>query len=101
MKNSSLKFWEFLEEQVHNFVPTALLIVVESEGSSPGRVGFKMAVNDKKEMSGSIGGGIMEVKIVEKVYKALQDSKLKTHLIRQQHNKDSPVNQSDTIPQSV
>ncbi|MBK9025732.1 MAG: XdhC family protein [Saprospiraceae bacterium] len=49
MKNSSLKFWEFLEEQVHNFVPTALLIVVESEGSSPGRVGFKMAVNDKKK----------------------------------------------------
>ena len=97
MKNSSLMLWEFLEEQVHNFVPTALLIVVESEGSSPGRVGFKMAVNDKKEMSGSIGGGIMEVKIVEKVYKALKFSKLKTHLIRQQHNKDSPVNQSGMI----
>lgn len=40
-----------------------LLIVAESSGSSPGRQGFKMAVA-ADELSGSIGGGIMEINLV-------------------------------------
>jgi xanthine dehydrogenase accessory factor len=43
----------------------ALLYVVESNGSSPGRQGFKMAVSKSGELLGSIGGGIMEHKLVE------------------------------------
>ena len=41
-----------------------LLVVAESSGSSPGRQGFKMAVT-ADEMCGSIGGGVMEVNLVE------------------------------------
>ena len=40
-----------------------LLVVAESSGSSPGRRGFKMAVT-ADELMGSIGGGIMEVNLV-------------------------------------
>jgi len=40
-----------------------LLVVAESTGSSPGRQGFKMAVA-ADALEGSIGGGIMEVNLV-------------------------------------
>ena len=42
-----------------------LLVVAESSGSSPGRQGYKMAVGADGELCGSIGGGIMEVNLVE------------------------------------
>ena len=42
-----------------------LLVVAESSGSSPGRAGYKMAVAADGELCGSIGGGVMEVDLVE------------------------------------
>lgn len=42
-----------------------LLVVAESSGSSPGRQGYKMAVGENGELSGSIGGGVMEVNLVD------------------------------------
>ena len=43
-----------------------LLVVAESTGSSPGRAGYKMAVAADGELCGSIGGGVMEVNLVER-----------------------------------
>ena len=42
-----------------------LLVVATSSGSSPGRQGYKMAVGADGKLSGSIGGGVMEVNLVE------------------------------------
>ena len=42
-----------------------LLVVAESTGSSPGRQGYKMAIAVDGELSGSIGGGVMEVNLVD------------------------------------
>lgn len=42
-----------------------LLSVADSSGSSPGRAGYKMAVASDGELCGSIGGGVMEVNLVE------------------------------------
>jgi len=42
-----------------------LLVVATSSGSSPGRPGYKMAVAEDGELTGSIGGGVMEVNLVE------------------------------------
>lgn len=47
-----------------------LLIVAESSGSSPGRQGFKMAVAGD-ELCGSIGGGVMEVNLVNRARETL------------------------------
>lgn len=74
-----------------------LLVVAESSGSSPGRVGFKMAVAEDGTLSGSIGGGVMEVTLVEfaqgkrKKVKGKNNSKFKiqdSRLIEQVHRKD-------------
>lgn len=72
-----------------------LLIVTESSGSSPGRQGFKMAVS-QDDISGSIGGGIMEVKMVEHAKKLLhaEEESLIKHQI---HRKDVAYDQSGMI----
>lgn len=54
---------------VHDFLErtksVTLLVVAESSGSSPGRAGYKMAVAADGDLFGSIGGGVMEVNLVE------------------------------------
>lgn len=50
-----------------------LLVVAESSGSSPGRQGYKMAVGADGEICGSIGGGVMEVNLVEQSRKLLSE----------------------------
>ncbi len=74
-----------------------LLFVVESIGSSPGRKGFKMAVADDDNFCGTIGGGIMEFKLVEKAKSLLQQSSNKIFLQEQFHDKEQSKNQSGMI----
>jgi len=61
---NKVDFWGKVLAILRAGEPCALLCVVESVGSSPGRAGFKMAVTSKA-MHGSIGGGSMEHKLVE------------------------------------
>lgn len=58
-------FWRRIQGILAADRRCALLCVVESTGSSPGRKGFKMAVAEDGAMFGSIGGGRMEHKLVE------------------------------------
>ena len=51
-----------------------LLVVAESSGSSPGRQGYKMAIGENGELVGSIGGGVMEVNLVEESRLLLLDA---------------------------
>ena len=75
-----------------------LLYVLESKGSSPGRTGFFMAVNAMGQMSGSIGGGIMEHKFAEMAKDLLQVEKGESPGLRKQvHDKASAVDQSGMI----
>lgn len=80
-------------------MPVMLLYVLESNGSSPGRQGFFMAVTADGRMQGSIGGGIMEQKLVEKARSNLQSamSNGQGEIIKQIHNKGAAKNQSGMI----
>jgi len=53
-------FWEAVHGELQAGEPLMLLLVVESQGSSPGRPGFKMAVTASGRVLGTIGGGLME-----------------------------------------
>lgn len=57
--------WRFVADHLRDGRPVALLVVGDSSGSSPGRAGYKMAVAADGTMAGSIGGGVMEVALVE------------------------------------
>lgn len=75
-----------------------LLYVLQSDGSSPGRQGFFMAVNATGDMAGSIGGGIMEHKFVEMARERLKDQSAEQASIKKQvHNKSASKNQSGMI----
>ncbi len=91
-----LKLWQFIKEQLEQKQPVFLLCVMESKGSSPGRQGFKMAVIEK-DMSGSVGGGIMEHKFVELAREMLKRHELNTLLKQQIHSKSASANQSGMI----
>ena len=70
-----------------------LLIVAESSGSSPGRAGYKMAVADDGELRGSVGGGAMEVQLVEQAKEMLAAPPVgdsRSALREQVHRKDVP-----------
>ena len=62
--NKELDIWQFAVRKLKKNTPSMLLVVAESSGSSPGRQGFKMIVA-KDDLAGSIGGGVMEVNLVE------------------------------------
>ena len=80
-------------------MPTMLLYVLESNGSSPGRQGFFMAVNAEGKMQGSIGGGIMEHKFVELAKEMLGAGGFvqKADIRKQVHDKSATKNQSGMI----
>ena len=72
------------------------MLVIANEGSSPGRKGFKMAVA-KNEMFGTIGGGIMEHKLVEYAQSLLDKPAFKPFIKHQIHDKSVPKDQSGMI----
>jgi xanthine dehydrogenase accessory factor len=95
--NKQPGIWRFIHKNLLLQVPVMLLYVTESEGSSPGRKGFHMAVNLSGEMEGSIGGGIMEHKFVELAKEKLRTGKPETSLFRQFHDKRAVTDQSGMI----
>jgi len=96
-RDVELALWQFLAKRLKAQQKVALLVVVESIGSSPGRVGFKMAVDADGTLCGSIGGGIMEIKLVE-LAKARMAQGISTSLLKRQvHRKTAPRDQSGMI----
>jgi xanthine dehydrogenase accessory factor len=61
-----LELFRFVAESLQAGRSLMLLVVAESSGSSPGRRGYKMAVASDGELIGSIGGGLMEVNLVNR-----------------------------------
>lgn len=92
-----MKIWSYLHEKLSKDIPCLLMVVVQSHGSSPGRQGFKMAIADDGTILGSIGGGIMEHKLVEQARSILSKGKTQLLIKKQIHRKDSPINRSGMI----
>ncbi len=89
--------WYFLQQKLSDHIPAMLLLVLESEGSSPGRQGFKMAVAADGDILGTIGGGIMEHKLVEKARAMLEQTPAGVTTMRQYHDKLHSTDQSGMI----
>ncbi len=90
------KLWQFIQERLTHDHHVVLLIVAQSSGSSPGRPGYKMAVGADGELCGSIGGGVMEVRLVEQARSLLAEpgaaatGSHQPQLIEQVHRKNAP-----------
>lgn len=90
--DSYIKILELLRQEER----LILMVVIANEGSSPGRKGFKMLVT-KNQMFGTIGGGIMEHKLVEYAQTLLDKPKFQPFIKHQIHDKKAPKNQSGMI----
>lgn len=95
MKETNL--WTFIKNQIEKDDAVILMVVVDSEYSSPGRAGFKMAVSNDKEMIGSIGGGRMEHDLVEDAVRNLNRGKNVLWLKKLYHQGDSREDSSGMI----
>jgi xanthine dehydrogenase accessory factor len=89
--------WKFISDKLAAAQNVMLLYVLDSEGSSPGRSGFKMAVAADGAIFGTIGGGIMEHKLVEKARTMLHKNEMQIELMRQYHDKEHTTDQSGMI----
>ena len=87
--NKELEIWQFAAEKLKRNESIMLLVVAESSGSSPGRQGFKMVVA-QDDLSGSIGGGVMEVRLAELAKGKKVKSKNNSAVVEQIHRKNAP-----------
>lgn len=100
--HKQLPAWQLIRKSLQEKIPVTLLYVLESRGSSPGRQGFCMAVNGNGGMEGSIGGGIMEHKLVEMAKERMKEQgaryKAQDGVLRKQiHDKAAATDQSGMI----
>ena len=88
-----LPAWTLAAACLRAGTPVALLAVLRSAGSSPGRQGFKMTVT-ADNVAGSIGGGIMEHKWVELARQRLREADTTPLLRPQVHRREAPADRS-------
>ena len=91
-----LDFYKKAQEVLQEEKRIVLMVVIDNEGSSSGRKGFKMLVS-KNQMFGTIGGGIMEHKLVEYAQSLLTKPTFAPFIKHQIHNKTAPFDQSGMI----
>ncbi|OQX96753.1 MAG: hypothetical protein B6I20_14090 [Bacteroidetes bacterium 4572_117] len=92
-----MNIWNFILNNLKENKRVILLIVIENKGSSPGRLGFKMAVTNNNEIFGSIGGGIMEYQMAEFAKNLFKVGELKPFIKKQIHNTKAKEDQSGMI----
>lgn len=92
-----MNFWNTLHIELTNNNKVILMYVLQSEGSSPGRQGFKMGVSSSGLLFGSIGGGFMEHKLVELCKQELLYKDFEPFYKRQIHQASVPKNKSGMI----
>lgn len=91
-----LDFYKKVQQVLQEEKRLILMVVIANEGSSPGRKGFKMLVS-KQQMYGTIGGGIMEHKLVEFAQSLLDKPHFEPFIKNQIHDKSAPKDQSGMI----
>jgi xanthine dehydrogenase accessory factor len=97
MTSQQKNTWQFVFKNLQKNKTVCLLYVVESKGSSPGRQGFFMAIDEKSNTMGSIGGGIMEHKFTELAKNYLATHQRVSLLKKQVHAKNASTHQSGMI----
>lgn len=89
--------WRFIQEKLKSDSSVILLVVIDNDGSSPGQTGFKMAVAIDGTMSGSIGGGQTEFRLVEQAKKNLSSGNPVIALKREVHRAEAEEDKSGMI----
>ncbi len=82
---NSISLWSLIGEAISSSTPCALLLTVETKGSGPGRPGAAMAVTQSGTIRGTVGGGVMEHRLVSRAQKMLETGASNPELILHDH----------------
>lgn len=91
-----MNIWSFIRSKLESGNRICLMVVIQSTGSSPGRAGFKMAVSEDGQLAGSVGGGVMEYKLVERARKQFSVVK-PAFILKQDHEPNGSEDSSGMI----
>lgn len=91
------KLFQFISRELVANRPVILLAVVHSDASSPGRVGFKMAVTAAGKRLGTIGGGKLEHDLVREAEALLNQRATLPRFFHRVHHPDRTGEQSGMI----
>ncbi len=86
-----MDFWAGCLKALKTKQVLALLLVVDSRGSSPGKAGAKMAITADGASFGTIGGGLVEHNLSEQALVLLHEPESCTRLFYLQHNGSGQV----------
>ncbi len=78
-------FWQQIKDKLTDGQQVYLLTVIENFGSSPGRKGFKMLISEDQFIAGSVGGGVMEFRLVAEARELLLTKNPPTFIKKQIH----------------
>lgn len=92
-----IELWSFAHLKCNQGLQVKLVIVADSNLSSPGRPGFKMIVSEDMQTCGTIGGGIMEYDILQEIEDSFSKSKSLNIIRKLYHSKTKEGNKSGQI----
>lgn len=84
-----LDVWQGVADELAAGGSCALLVVAESQASSPGRPGALMAVGPDGPLAGTIGGGVAESTLVERAAAAVRGGEIVSGLVVWEHREDA------------
>jgi xanthine dehydrogenase accessory factor len=67
-----MNIFEKISELVNQNKSFVLTTIVKTEGSTPGKVGFKMIVEDSEKIFGTVGGGELEQEVIREALKRMR-----------------------------
>jgi xanthine dehydrogenase accessory factor len=67
-----MNIFEKISELVNQNKSFVLTTIVKTEGSTPGKVGFKMIVEDSEKIFGTVGGGELEQEVIREALKRMK-----------------------------
>lgn len=89
--------WSFIFQKFESNQSIVLFIVVKAQGSTPGRLGFKMVIAQDNSQFGTIGGGVMELNFLKKAHELLDKNKTGFTLKVQVHHAYAPKEQQSGL----
>ena len=92
-----MDIWSFIIKELEKDNRVMLITVIAVKGSSPGKKGFKMAISSGGQILGSIGGGVMEYKMVELAREKITYASQKAFLKWQIHDPNAGEDASGLI----
>ena len=76
--------WQFITNALNSAQKVILLIVVDSQGSTPAKIGAKLALT-KTQTFGTIGGGAIEHSLIKQARQLLQQPNFQYQISQHQH----------------